>query len=261
MTENKTLYVFFFLLFLCFCWSINSGEIEEKLAKVERDFPILHARLIWDWEWKGGRIPLPDYVFLLPPQLQEAMRLKYHLLNTPNTIEENDFREFNRRICDFLTRNDKLIHDFRTIFHFRKDMPTSDSVHLLIEKYCTDPFKEQGLYDYFGMITIKGYQTFILKSNGPDKDMDLDFLDVKWENGGWVYPKSLREFWYDPTNGLLSSGDIFTIFEAGPDYKLEPPDFLETPFGKKINQNVRKTLQGSNDEFWEAIGHPCSREE
>jgi hypothetical protein len=255
--EKKVLFLFPWIVLFFMGFGGNPGEVEDKLAKVERDFLVLDARLIWDISWKGGRIPLPDYLFLLSPGLQEAMRIEYHLLNYPKTIEKHDYREFNRRICHLLTKDEAMMHDFRTIFHFRKDLVTTNSQELLIEKYCTDPFKKQGLYDYFGMITINGYQIYILKSNGPDFDSDLDFLDLKWENGDWEHPKSLVEYWYDPTNGVVSDGDMFDMFEeVVNDISLKPEGFLETPFGKKIMQNRNKTLRGSNDEFWEAIGHP-----
>lgn len=256
MEKNKFLLILICLIFLSTGFSENLKQVEKKLAKVERDFLVLDARLIWGISWMGGRIPLPDYIFLLSPELQDAMRIKYYLLNTPETIDKHDCIEFNRRICHLLTKDEALIHEFRTLFDFKKDMVTTKSQELLIQKYCTDPFKKQGFYDYFGMITIKGYQLYMLKSNGPDLDCDLDFVEMKWKDHNWVYPKSLVEYWYDPTNGIVSNGDIFDIYEVWIEDKIKPTGYLETPFGKKILQNRIKTLQGSNDEFWEAIGHP-----
>ena len=85
----------------------------------------------------------------------------------------------------------------------------------------SDPFNNRGhgVYGYAGG-HLEGkpfgdepnYNTWILTSHGPDRDKDIDPQRVRQDQPSleWIYgDQPLELFAYDPTNGLISDGDIY----------------------------------------------------
>lgn len=84
-----------------------------------------------------------------------------------------------------------------------------------------DPFNNhgRGLYGYDGGGTSgkpfgeePNLNFYILTSYGPDRDQDIDpqFVKPGYDSLRWLYQdQPLELFAYDPTNGLISDGDIY----------------------------------------------------
>lgn len=81
----------------------------------------------------------------------------------------------------------------------------------------TDPFTKKGKlpYRYYtdwttatveGKIVSDGF--WIIAGNGPDKKLDLDITTYTPADTSWYHRYGIL-YTYDPTNGTISSGDIF----------------------------------------------------
>jgi hypothetical protein len=72
-----------------------------------------------------------------------------------------------------------------------------------------DPFREQARSHHYGYITVDG--RWALRSYGPDKDADVDLDELMGviagaSHVGWNDEQ--LQWFYDPTNGIESTGDI-----------------------------------------------------
>jgi hypothetical protein len=84
-----------------------------------------------------------------------------------------------------------------------------------------DPFSNRKHSNY-RYETGPSNQFWIVAGNGPDGDEDLDLTYFGMKNGrdivGWPYDgiyygydKPLTEYMYDPSNGMISNGDIIRL--------------------------------------------------
>ena len=79
-----------------------------------------------------------------------------------------------------------------------------------VEEHLVDPFN-RGHESYCYRTDFRRPLAYILSSSGPDGDRDInpDRFDPEPVNCG--FDKPLLSYAYDPTNGLVSDGDIFVV--------------------------------------------------
>lgn len=154
--------------------------------------------------------PLPDWLFA-----NDTLFREFYLI-TEGEKEPDKIGEFKRWASSmkFSGLKEYLMKDHKIKRH-------------TVEKMFSDPFNTQLRY---GMCDInKDYwgKKFIL-SNGPDKDIDIDetkFLTLDKDS----FVKAIIYNVYDPTNGLISNGDMFHSLWIE-DIKVRYPDSKFTRF-------------------------------
>ncbi len=247
-------------VWLCCTWGLSlpqsnpGADVKSALGKLERDFSVLDARLCWYRTYLGGDFPFPDSAFVLPCPLIESTGVKHDLLNNPSNIEESNYAEYNERLRQMLERRDRLIDSFRTVFSFRWEVETSGTQAALIREFCTDPFGDGAPYEYFSFFTSYANQACLLRSNGPDRQKDFRIENLRILGETVDYNGVLPDCFYDPTNGLLSSGDIIHVIAF--DYRIpQLPDIRDPRFQERVRERRRLAVEDrSVEDLKKAIG-------
>jgi hypothetical protein len=140
-------------------------------------------------------------------------------------------------------------HDLEADFqrYFQKYWPRLLTTPMpYLTKVPRDRFSQQGDgYRYSGQFRYGGYERYILLACGPDGDRDLPLHDFLAEpvrkddlasptSSRYGLPRPLITYRYDPTNGLVSDGDIF--YFSGVDSHLYAP-WRSAKMPRKISKN------------------------
>lgn len=130
------------------------------------------------------------------------------------------------RYSRFTTYPDKLNYfkhqkyNFYLLNHYKVLFEGNFITYTDLSTKTIDPFSpttSQYRYHHTGLPDVLHF--WIIISNGPDQDADININDVISKPPNYGLDKPIIEYVYDPTNGIISSGDIFWISWVDEPYK------------------------------------------
>jgi hypothetical protein len=229
-----TVYTLSIICFCIFCFIALNGcspkvrqenkqsrsEILSKCKKVHEDLLLLYIHVQQN-KALGAFFPFPDWLVSASNKQQEKHGLVWFIENDPDSTTST-FTTYKDKLHYFATRpnNPYLMHRYKALAFFGWE-PKFDYAD--ISTRTIDPFSPTGnLYQYHLSMSTDTlpttYDFFIIISNGPDEDIDIDVKELNNSPPNYGLPKPIIEYAYDPTNGIVSNGDIF-MFEGSADGK------------------------------------------
>ena len=156
------------------------NKLEENVIKLRN-----YIEAYWIQFWSS--VPVPDYIdkSYIENNISETFKFRYY----ENTLDNyNCFYKF----FDFYENRDELWNRF-----------TKDTI--------VDPFDPDKKIGYISTVS-PFYSDFVLVSSGPDQkrdiNLELNYRDFYTSTPLFSQIRIPSELIYDPTNGLLSHGDI-----------------------------------------------------
>lgn len=184
------------------------SNILAKCKKVYEDLFFLDIQLK-RWAMNFDFMPFPDWLVNASYEQQ-----KKHGLVDFLEVEMHNSPFYSR----FTTYPDKLNYfkqennNFYLLNHYKLLLNQSSFTYTDLSTRTIDPFSptnSQYQYHQTGLPEVLYF--WIIISNGPDQDTDINVKDMISQPPTYGLDKHIIEYAYDPTNGIISNGDIFWI--------------------------------------------------
>jgi hypothetical protein len=199
--------------------NIPDSIIREKVEQVNDDLRIIDGAIETYALW-NGRLPLPDWVLSLSDE--EFMNLvNKFFLSLRNYETKEQVLQHEREVF----KSPQFLYNYKIFTNPFMYKSEEEKIKFLearrksgfvdfykdVEGHTIDVFDKDGkVYGY--SFAFSSTHT-LLTSSGPDGDRDIDLTryDTRKPNHG--YDKPFITYSYDPSNGLVSDGDLFATSE------------------------------------------------
>ena len=191
--------------------------IKKKLEQVNEDLRLI-MRALFVYQIQKSHYPYPDWVLSLPDKELISL-ITIYFPNLRNMKSKEQILEYEREVF----KQHIFLREFKVFTHPYEFCPEEEKIRILknlensrypdfykpLEGHVIDPFDIQ--HRVYGFTFDFKQLNYLLVSSGPDGNRDIAIKKFDMQCPNYGYDKPLITYSYDPTNGLISDGDLFLI--------------------------------------------------